>query len=322
MRQKPVPALPRRGGCRFCVMIKTRLEVVMFFVADKWIDYELIDSGDGMKLERWGDVVLARPDPQAIWKAQSKKAWDRASAIYHRSKSGGGSWEFVRKIPEKWTISYGDLKFYVEPTGFKHTGLFPEQAANWDYCRELISASIKAGNSAPKVLNLFGYTGAATVACAAAGARVCHVDAAKGMVTRARENVELSGLGNAEVRYIVDDAFKFVAREIRRGNTYDGIIMDPPSYGRGPGGEVWKLEDNIYEFVETCAKLMSDKPLFFILNSYTTGFSPVVTENMLSVILKKRFGGTVVAGDLCLKSTEGGLLLPCGSTARWQGRES
>lgn len=290
----------------------------MKIISENWEDFELIDSGDGMKLERWGDIILSRPDPQAIWKPRDESAWKKASAVYHRSKSGGGSWEIIRKIPEKWTIRYGDLRFYVEPTGFKHTGLFPEQAANWDYCRGIITNAVAAGRPAPRVLNLFGYTGAATVACAAAGAKVAHVDAAKGMVTRARENVELSGLGNAEVRYLVDDAFKFVAREIRRGSRYEGIIMDPPSYGRGPGGEVWKLEDNIYEFVETCSRLLSDKPLFFILNSYTTGFSPVVTENMLSVILKEKFGGSVVAGDLCLKGTAGGLLLPCGSTARWQ----
>ncbi|MBP5313281.1 MAG: class I SAM-dependent methyltransferase [Clostridia bacterium] len=289
----------------------------MKIISENWEDFELIDCGGGMKLERWGDIILARPDPQAIWKVQSESAWKKASAVYHRSKSGGGSWEYLRKIPEKWTVSYRGLKFYVEPTGFKHTGLFPEQAANWDYCGSIISEAVNSGREAPKILNLFGYTGAATVACAAAGAGVCHVDAAKGMVTRARENVELSGLNRAEVRYIVDDAFKFVAREIRRGNKYDGIIMDPPSYGRGPGGEVWKLEDNIYAFVETCADLLSDKPLFFILNSYTTGFSPVVTENMLTVILKQRFGGSVTAGDLCLKTSEGGLLLPCGSTARW-----
>ena len=292
----------------------------MKIISENWNDFELIDCGDGMKLERWGDVVLARPDPQAVWKKQCPGEWKRAAAVYHRSSSGGGSWEYLRNLPQKWTISRGNLRFYVEPTGFKHTGLFPEQAANWDYTAKLIEERVRGGETV-RVLNLFGYTGAATVACAAAGAKVCHVDASKGMVTRARENVELSGLTKAEVRYLVDDAFKFVARERRRGNTYEGIIMDPPSYGRGPNGEVWKLEDNIYGFIEECAGLLSERALFFILNSYTTGFSPVVTENMLNILIKSRRGGTVTAGDLCLTCSKSELLLPCGSTARWQAEK-
>ena len=286
------------------------------FIADGWQDYEIIDCGDGMKLERWGDVCLARPDPQVIWKKVAPKRWSAADAVYHRSNKGGGAWEYKNKIPSKWTVKYKNLEFYIEPMGFKHTGLFPEQAANWDYITELTEKRIAEGGTV-KMLNLFGYTGAATVAAAAAGASVTHVDAAKGMVTRARENVQLSGLENASVRYLVDDAFKFVSREIRRGNSYDAIVMDPPSYGRGPGGEVWKLEESIYDFLEEASKLLSDKPLFFILNSYTTGLSPIVTENMLKIILKKKYGGSVSAGDLCIPITSGGILLPCGSAARW-----
>lgn len=285
-------------------------------LADGWEDFELIDCGDGMKLERWGDIILARPDPQAIWAKQTPNEWKKANAVYHRSTSGGGSWEFVKKIPSKWTIRYKGMKLFVEPTGFKHTGIFPEQAANWDYMTNLITERVKNGKTV-KVLNLFGYTGAATVACAKAGAEVCHVDASKGMVTRCRENVELTGLTDAKVRYLVDDAFKFVSREIRRGNKYDGIIMDPPSYGRGPNGEVWKLEDSLYSFLEECVGLMSDDALFFILNSYTTGLSPVVTENMLRVLFEKKLGGSVMSGDLCLPCSESKLYLPAGSVARW-----
>lgn len=286
------------------------------YVADNWKDYELLDTSDGERLERWGNYILIRPDPQVIWKGKrAHKLWKSAHGIYRRSSSGGGAW-IKNDVPEKWTINYKDLTFALKPMGFKHTGLFPEQAANWDFIIEKIKERVNEGGSV-KMLNLFGYTGAATVAAASAGAAVTHVDAAKGMVTRARENIELSGLQNASVRYLVDDAFKFVSREIRRGNTYDAIVMDPPSYGRGPGGEVWKLEESIYDFLEESSKLLSDKPLFFILNSYTTGLSPVVTENMLSIILKKRFGGNVSAGDLCIPITSGGILLPCGSAARW-----
>ena len=236
-------------------------------VSDKWVQYKVLDTGDGMKLEDWNGIILARPDPQVIWGKTSPELWKNANASYQRSKEGGGSWDHKDRIPAKWDISYGDLKFIVEPMGFKHTGLFPEQAANWDFMRGLISKRVSAGKNV-SVLNLFGYTGGATVACAAAGASVCHVDAAKGMVERCKENIALSGLSDRPVRYIVDDCFKFVAREIRRGRKYEGIILDPPSYGRGPGGEVWKLEDNIYDFTCELSKLLSDEPLFFILNSY------------------------------------------------------
>lgn len=290
-------------------------------IAGGWQDYEILDCGDGMKLERWNDVILLRPDPQVIWKPLSPALWEKTDAVYHRSSRGGGSWEFRRKLPEKWTVSYRSLRFYVEPTGFKHTGLFPEQAANWDYITETVQERIRSGRQV-RLLNLFGYTGAATVAAACAGASVCHVDAARGMVTRCRENVALSGLEKAPVRYLVDDAFKFVSRELRRGSRYEAIIMDPPSYGRGPGGEVWKLEDSLQAFLEECCRLLSDEPLFFILNSYTTGLSPVVTGNMLNVLLRRRLGGSVEAGDLCLPvSSSRDILLPCGSAARWSAKE-
>lgn len=288
----------------------------MSIIAADWKDFELIDCGDGMKLERWGDIVLARPDPQAIWAKQAPKLWKKADAVYHRSQSGGGNWEFIKKFPQKWTVNYKGMKLYVEPTGFKHTGIFPEQAANWDFMTKLIEKRVSEGRQV-KILNLFGYTGAATVACAKAGAEVCHVDASKGIVTRCRENVELTGLHEAKVRYLIDDAFKFVSREIRRGNHYDGIIMDPPSYGRGPNGEVWKLEDSIYSFLEESVNLLYDDSLFFILNSYTTGLSPVVTENMLKVLICGKFGGKVESGDLCLPCSASDLVLPCGSVARW-----
>ena len=286
-------------------------------IADAWEDYEILDAGDGMKLERWGDIVLARPDPQVIWGKVKPELWKKADAVYKRSNTGGGQWQYNKSFSGKWTVKYKNLSFYIEPTGFKHTGLFPEQASNWDIMSESIRKRVFREESV-KVLNLFGYTGGATVAAASAGASVCHVDASKGMVTRAKENVLLSGLEKAEVRYIVDDAFKFVSREIRRGNKYDAIIMDPPSYGRGPGGEVWKLEDNLWSFVEECAQLLSDKPLFFLLNSYTTGLSPVVTGNILNLLVRRGRGGVVDSGDLCIpiKSNKN-ILLPCGSYARW-----
>ena len=298
----------------------------MNLIADKWQDYELLDTGDGMKLERWGEVILSRPDPQVIWEKSAPALWKRAYAEYARSDRGGGKWNYNRDFPERWNIGYGPLglKFIIEPMGFKHTGLFPEQAANWEWMYRSIRAASEAGRR-PEVLNLFGYTGGATVACAAAGAAVCHVDAAKGMVTRARENVELSGLGDRTVRYIVDDAFKFVAREIRRGRKYDGIIMDPPSYGRGPSGEIWKLEDNLAGFVKNCMELLSDQPLFLLLNSYTTGFSPVVTENILRLSLPERLAGrcSFESGDLLLpvsaRSGRSDIYLPCGSYAALRG---
>lgn len=281
---------------------------------DRWADYKLIDATDGFRLESWGGVVLVRPDPQVIWKFDKKSPlWDKPHAIYHRSQKGGGSWEYLKKVPDKWNINYGDLKFGVSPTGFKHTGLFPEQATNWDEYGRMI----KGENRPLNILNLFGYTGGATLACAAAGAKVCHVDASKGIVAWARENARLSGLEKAPVRWIVDDCIKFVAREIRRGNKYDGIIMDPPSYGRGPGGEVWKLEDNIYQLLDMCRQIVSDDPLFIAVNSYTTGISPAVMEYMLSLMMKEH-KGSVSADEIGLRVEATGLALPCGSTAMWK----
>lgn len=277
----------------------------MFF-ADKIKDYQVLDTGDGMKLERWGDITLARPDPQTIWPKQRPELWKKADALYHRSSKGGGAWQFNTKLPERWTVSYGPLKFYVRPTGFKHTGLFPEQSANWQFCMD----TLRAGD---KVLNLFAYTGGATLACASAGASVVHVDSAKSMVGWARENAALSKLADRPIRWIVDDCLKFVKREQRRGNRYDGIIMDPPSYGRGADGQVWKVEENLFELVEEAAKLLTDNPRFFIISSYTTGLSGVVTANMLRIVTN---GGSVEAGDLVIP-TKTGVLLPCGTTARW-----
>lgn len=290
--------------------------------SDNWTEYELLDASDGERLERWGKYILIRPDPQIIWKNQAKhKLWKNADAIYRRSNkqntashenTGGGRW-VKNDIPEKWSISYGGLKFELKPMGFKHTGLFPEQAANWDWFSGLIREAEREIN----VLNLFAYTGGATVAAAQAGARVVHVDASKGMVTMARENAALSGLGGAHIRYIVDDCKKFVEREIRRGNKYDGIIMDPPSYGRGPGGEIWKLEDSIDEFVELTASLLSDRPLFFLVNSYTTGLSPATVKYIVNQRVVKKYGGCAEADELGLKVTQSGLILPCGASTRW-----
>lgn len=278
-----------------------------------WQDYELLDCSEGERLERWGNVVLIRPDPQVIWNTPKEHPlWHRADARYIRSKEGGGHWECRKKLPENWNIGYRDLKFKISPTGFKHTGLFPEQAVNWDMMREKIAG---AGRSI-KVLNLFAYTGGATLAAASAGASVCHVDAAKGMVHWARENAELSSLAEKPVRWIVDDCAKFVEREIRRGNIYDAIIMDPPSYGRGPGGEVWKLEDQIYDLVKLCTGVLSDDPLFFLLNSYTTGLSASAMAYVLGVNMQK-FGGKVSAEEIGLPVTASGMVLPCGSSAIW-----
>ena len=284
----------------------------MRFTKD-WQDYELLDCSGGERLERWGKIVLIRPDPQVIWNTpKDHPCWYKADARYIRSKEGGGHWECRRQLPEAWKINYRDLQFKISPTGFKHTGLFPEQAVNWDMMREKITG---AGRSV-KVLNLFAYTGGATLAAAAAGASVCHVDAAKGMVHWARENAELSSLAEKPIRWIVDDCAKFVEREIRRGNTYDAIIMDPPSYGRGPGGEVWKLEDQIYDLVKLCTGVLSDDPLFFLLNSYTTGLSASTMEYVLGVNMKK-FGGSVSAEEIGLPVTATGMALPCGSSAIW-----
>ena len=284
-------------------------------LSDKWQDYCLIDTSDGERLERWGDVTLIRPDPQIIWKCSGEAPeWRTAHAKYNRSSSGGGSWDYRRKLPESWQIKYGELTFMVKPTGFKHTGLFPEQAVNWDWMAE----QIRSAGRPISVLNLFSYTGGATLACASAGASVCHVDASKGMVQWARENAALSGLTEKPIRWIVDDCEKFVAREIRRGRKYDAVIMDPPSYGRGPGGEVWKLEENIYDLVELCSGVLSDDPLFFLLNSYTTGLSPAVMGYLLGSVLKPKFGGDVTADEIGLPVEESGMVLPCGSTAIWK----
>ena len=283
------------------------------WIADGWNDYELLDCGSGEKLERWGGQILVRPDPQAIWETpRENRGWRSAQGRYHRSSSGGGHWE-KEKLPESWQVKYKDLTFQVKPMNFKHTGLFPEQAVNWDFAREKIE---RAGRPV-RVLNLFAYTGGATVACAASGAQVCHCDAAKGMVSWAKENARVSGLENAPIRWIVDDCAEFVEREIRRGRTYDAIIMDPPSYGRGPGGEVWKLEDNLFPFVRLCTQVLSERPLFVIINSYTTGLAPSVLGYLLSLLVKEKFGGRVTWDELGLPVTETGLALPCGATGRW-----
>ncbi|QAT50567.1 SAM-dependent methyltransferase [Caproiciproducens sp. NJN-50] len=283
-------------------------------VAD-WKDYELIDASGGERLERWGKVILIRPDPQVLWDTPKKDPlWDKADARYRRSSAGGGSWQVLRSVPPVWNIRYGDLTFRLKTMGFKHTGIFPEQAVNWDLVMDLIR---KAGRPV-RVLNLFGYTGAATLACLKAGAGVCHVDASKGMVSWARENAEESGLSDRPVRWLVDDCQKFVRREQRRGNTYDGIIMDPPSYGRGPGGEVWKLEEQIYALVGECVPLLSRDPLFFLLNSYTAGLSPAVMEYILGVLVNGRFKGRLSSGEIGLPVTRSGLVLPCGGTAVWR----
>ncbi len=281
------------------------------FIAEGWKDFEVLDTGDGEKLERWGDYLLARPDPQVIWPKGNEGLWKKAHARYLRSDRGGGAWEFKEKLPEKWTVSYGNLRFFVRPTGFKHTGLFPEQAANWDAMAAMVQR-----RSGAKVLNLFAYTGGASLACAAAGAHVTHVDAAKGMVLWAKENRELSGLPENRFRFIIEDAAAFVRREIRRGNRYDGIVMDPPSYGRGPSGEVWKLENELYGLAALCAQALSDEPLFFFINSYTTGFQPAVLQNILQKTVADARGGVIDAEELCLPVRSGGVL-PCGATGRW-----
>ena len=285
------------------------------FLANTWEDYEVLDTGDGEKLERWGNVILRRPDPQTIWPKADPALWKQAQAHYHRSEKGGGEWEFLTRLPERWTIQHQDLRFYVRPTGFKHTGLFPEQAANWVWMGDLIRNS---GRKDIRVLNLFGYTGGATLACAAAGATVCHVDASKGIVAWGKDNAAASGLADRPIRWLVDDCAKFVAREKRRGNTYDGIIMDPPSYGRGPGGEIWKLEDCIYDLISQCEEVLSDKPLFFAVNSYTTGLSPAVMEYMLKTTLVPRFGGKTSCDEIGLPVSATGGVVPCGATAIWE----
>ncbi len=284
------------------------------WLADNWKDYEVIDCSKGEKLERWGDYILVRPDPQVIWDTPRKeKGWHKMNAHYHRSKKGGGEWEFF-DLPQQWSIHYRSLTFQLKPFSFKHTGLFPEQAANWDWFSELI----KKARRPVKVLNLFAYTGGATIAAAVAGASVTHVDASKGMVTWAKENAASSGLADAPIRWIVDDCVKFVEREIRRGNHYDAIIMDPPSYGRGPKGEIWKIEESIHPLVKLCAQLLVDRPLFFLINSYTTGLQPAVLSYLIGTELK-RFPGKVTADEIGLPVSSNGLTLPCGASGRFEG---
>ena len=287
---------------------------MVMWLSDKWQDFELLDCSKGGKLERWGSYYLVRPDPQAIWDTpRTDERWNCRDARYRRSETGGGSWD-KGGLPASWKINYGELTFNVKPTNFKHTGLFPEQACNWDFAMDKIR---KAGRPI-NVLNLFAYTGAASVACAKAGASVCHVDAAKGMVSWAKENAVSSGLADAPIRWIVDDCAKFVEREIRRGRRYDAIIMDPPSYGRGPGGEIWKLEQNLWPFVSLCAGVLSDDPLFVIINSYTTGLSASVLSYVTESIFTKKFGGHSDSRELGLPVTDSGLVLPCGATCRWE----
>lgn len=289
------------------------------WIANNWKDYEVLDCSNGEKLERWGDYILVRPDPQVIWDTpKTLKGWKKMNGHYHRSSRGGGEWEFFN-LPEQWTINYKSLTFNLKPFSFKHTGLFPEQATNWDWFSDLISKEkTKRDNDNPvKVLNLFAYTGGATLAAAAVGANVTHVDASKGMVNWAKENAVSSGLKDAPIRWLVDDCVKFVEREIRRGNKYDAIIMDPPSYGRGPKGEIWKIEDSIHSFVKLCTQILSDKPLFFLINSYTTGLAPSVLTYMIEIEVGKKFGGHVEAQEIGLPVSSNGLVLPCGASGRW-----
>ncbi len=283
-------------------------------IAKYWEDFEVVATGNGEKLERWGNVHLLRPEPQAIWKNGDLSKHPKLNAKYLRSQTGGGMWQNYKKMPDEWTISWKELKFLIKPMGFKHTGLFPEQAVNWEIMQDMIR---NAGREI-KVLNLFAYTGGATVACLSAGASVCHVDASRGMVDRAKQNVELSGLAGDKVRYIVDDCMKFIKREIRRGNKYDAVIMDPPSYGRGPNGEMWKLEDCISEFLEVTREVLTDKPLFVLLNSYTTGLQPTVMANLLTKSLDG-VKGSVEAYEVCLETSENGIYLPCGASGLFKG---
>lgn len=286
------------------------------WIADNWKDYEVKDTSDGEKLERWGSYLLVRPDPQVIWNTDKKNpGWKKMNGHYHRSAKGGGEWEFF-DLPKEWSIKYKQLTFNLKPFSFKHTGIFPEQAVNWDWCSE----KIKNANRPLKILNLFAYTGGATISAAAAGASVTHVDASKGMVSWAKENAVSSNLENAPIRYIVDDCVKFVEREIRRGNFYDGIIMDPPSYGRGPKGEIWKIEDAIFPFIELTAKLLSDDAVFFLVNSYTTGLQPAVLSYMLNTVITKKRGGYVESEEIGLPVTDSGLVLPCGASGRWTNK--
>lgn len=285
------------------------------WIAENWTDFELIDAGKGKKLERWGKQHLLRPDPQAIWPlAKAHEAWAKIDGVYHRSDKGGGEWQFNRKIPDYWQINYGELRFKIGTLGFKHTGLFPEQAANWDWMTKLIEDT----DEEIEVLNLFAYTGGATLACAKAGAAVTHVDASKGMVNWAKDNMKLSGMEAAPVRFLIDDCLKFVQRESRRGRKYKGIIMDPPSYGRGPGGEMWKIEESLYPLIQACMTILDENPLFFLINSYTTGLSPSVLGNVLKLSVGAKYGGQIEAEEVGLPITSSGLVLPCGASGRWQ----
>ncbi|MCQ2498511.1 MAG: class I SAM-dependent methyltransferase [Lachnospiraceae bacterium] len=291
------------------------------WIADNWSDYEVIDTSQGEKLERWGKYILCRPDPQVIWNTpKDNPLWRKLNGHYHRSSKGGGEWEFFN-LPDEWSINYGKLTFNLKPFSFKHTGLFPEQAVNWDWFSDIISRSVKSGDFSKekpfKVLNLFAYTGGATIAAAAAGANVTHVDASKGMVGWAKENAASSGLSEAPIRWLVDDCVKFVEREIRRGNKYDGIIMDPPSYGRGPKGEIWKIEESVYPLIELCTELLSERAKFFLINSYTTGLQPLVLNYMLNTLIVKKMGGHVEAGEIGLPVSGNNLILPCGASGRW-----
>ena len=284
------------------------------WIASEWKDYEVLDTGNGEKLERWGKYLLVRPDPQVIWDSEKiNSGWEKMNGHYHRSNAGGGEWEFF-DLPKEWQIHYKNLTFNLKPFSFKHTGLFPEQATNWDWFSRLI----KEAGRPIKVLNLFAYTGGATLSAAAAGASVCHVDASKGMVNWAKENAESSGLSEKPIRWLIDDCVKFVEREIRRENKYDAIIMDPPSYGRGPKGEIWKIEDSIYPFIKLTTELLSDTPLFFLINSYTTGLQPAVLSYMLNTTVAKKYGGFVEAEEIGIPVTDSGLVLPCGASGRWQ----
>ena len=287
-------------------------------IAENWKDYEILEMSNGMKIEKWNNVILSRPDPQIVWKKDiDDKLINSIHAIYHRSKSGGGAWEYKKKVNDRWTVKYKDLTFNIKLMGFKHTGLFPEQAVNWDY----MINKIKNSNRHIKVLNLFAYTGGATVACAYAGADVVHVDSSKGMVAWAKENIVSSNLQDKYVRFIVDDVIKFVKREIRRGNKYDAIIMDPPSFGRGANGEVWNIEESLYELVELCTEVLSDNPLFFLINSYTTGMSPKVLENVLMLTVNEKYDGKISSGEVGLPMKNSNLVLPCGIYGRWENNE-
>ena len=284
-------------------------------IASNWNDYAILDTGYGEKIEQWGDYILRRPDPQVIWPWQKdEKVRNNVHAIYHRSTRGGGEWEKLKKLPDSWPIGYKKLKFKVEPTGFKHTGLFPEQAVNWDW----MSDKIKNAGREIRVLNLFAYTGGATIACASAGASMCHVDASKGIVSWCKENAAISGLLEKPIRYIVDDCMKFIEREVRRGKTYEAIIMDPPSYGRGPKGELWKIEDELYRLLNSCVPLLSENPLFVLVNSYTTGFSPYVPANIMEMTIQKKVRGKISAGEIGLPVKDSSIVLPCGIYTRWE----